>query len=868
MTDSQPASQRKVTRSRHGCDTCRARKVRCDERPGRCFNCERLGLICASSGTGASGSPGNQILPSRADASFSNGHTNGNHSAYASAAASPTATTTGLKRKRTYRSCSACRLSKTRCSGQKPACLRCREKALRCAYEDETEPAWKQRVVLPSGASSGPASPSLNDYSTETRSPSRRLDSATTPTGSLGLASPVAISANGVGEDLSWLVSPRLPEHHRTRVLVERYFANVHHLRCFAFLHKPTFLQRLDSDADKKHDSNPLLHVVCALGALFYAVEYETSRNVTLPINPLDAGKFWADRAQNIILARLDRISVENLMAAVLLHDYEIRLGNYSNAFMLSSITARMAQALQINLEHSTDVLCREAGSGPSASVKESRRRLMWCCYITDSLVGSGIDQLTLIDEADIKIQLPCNERNFTLEEPCITETLEPGQMLKFLPQELLPSYPQDSMGMTAFYLRHIATRRKVLKYIKHLDTAKLPWLPDSEFAQLDAELRDWYDNLPANLQFTPTTLYIRQETSQVGALCALHYAYHQTMCDLYRIGAPGLYRLRSAFIFPPEQSNFLAKLRFTLFGHARSLATIMSEALRHGPHAIADSWLPTVLYDSCKIMLFYLTQLIDPSLDTSKALMAETIPHVRDNVKALKIMRSMYAAAGPLSKAADTMLEKVGIEAAGQQASQVFITEDPYANTAEPDDTNDHDDTTQSQPGTPAQSAPDYILNPLSIYRLARKNIPEKHAPERHHQTTFATTSNPPQNHPESTAYHNNNLLPAQQPAPFNAASTHSVLPTLLDETMLAPELRGTGDNNSLPVQHIPQVEQINFDELQSLFTSDPTGWTWQPAETAVGSRIESSALPPWESNGLDSAQLDAWVGGFALDS
>jgi hypothetical protein len=74
-------------------------------------------------------------------------------------------------------------------------------------------------------------------------------------------------------------------------------------------------------------------------------------------------------------------------------------------------------------------------------------------------------------------------------------------------------------------------------RYIKHLDTAKTPWLPDSEFARLDAELRHWYDTLPANLQFTPTTLYIRQETSQVGALCALHYAYHQTMCDLYRIG-------------------------------------------------------------------------------------------------------------------------------------------------------------------------------------------------------------------------------------------------------------------------------------------------------------------------------------------
>lgn len=347
-----------------------------------------------------------------------------------------------------------------------------------CAYEDDAEPAWKQRVVaMPQKSSSfasngkgrkmGVESPNVESpgtgidvFTPTSTNPSRRESISRG-----GLVSPPSLAASRAGNDFAWLVQPSLPDHARMRILAERYFVNVHHLRCFAFLHKPSFLQRLDSDASKNQDSNPLLHIVCALGALFYAVETETSRGTPLPINPLDAGKHWADRAQKLILARLDRISVENLMATVLLHDYEIRMGKYSNAFMLSSITARMAQALQINLEHSTDVLCRDSdSSAPSASVKESRRRLMWCCYITDSLVGSGIDQLTLIETSEIKIQLPCNERNFVLEEPCITETLEPGQMLGFLPRELLPKFPLDCMGMTAFYIRHIATRRKVLR--------------------------------------------------------------------------------------------------------------------------------------------------------------------------------------------------------------------------------------------------------------------------------------------------------------------------------------------------------------------------------------------------------------------
>lgn len=689
-------------------------------------------------------------------------------------------------------------------------CGRCGEKKLRCAYEDEkTEPAWKQRVVRKKLDEDGESifTP------TSTTNPSRRASSPST-------------SASH-HDDLAWLVIPALPEHARMRILAERYFVNVHHLRCFAFLHKPSFLQRLDSDAAKNQDSNPLLHIVCALGALFFAVETEMSRNAPLPINPLDAGKCWAERAQKLILARLDRISVENLMAAVLLHDYEIRMGNYSNAFMLSSITARMAQALQINLEHSTDVLCRDTGhTGPSASVKESRRRLMWCCYITDSLVGSGIDQLTLIETSEIKIQLPCNERNFVLEEPCITETLEPGQMLGFLPRELLPKFPLDCMGMTAFYIRHIATRRKVLRYIKHLDTASPPWHPSSEFAQLDSELRSWYNNLPANLQFTPTTLYIRAETSQVGALCALHYAYHQTMCDLYRVGTPSLYRLRSAFEFPPERQSFLAHVRYTLFGHARSLATIMAEALRHGPHAIADSWLPTVLYDSCKIMLFYLTQLIDTTLETSKQLLADTIPLVQKNVEALKIMRSMYASASPLSKAAEAMLQKV-LEGSANSGHS-FLTEDPYAEEGEAVSVNEEE--------LPAQSAPDDVLNPLSIYRLTRKSIPEKHAPERQ----------PPVGSSSRRGTMTNTPVIERKSLGVNGE----------DERFLAPELRGgTGAD-----------EQMDFASLESLFSSDPTGWTWQPAETAVGSRIESGGLPPWESTMLDG-QLDAWLPAFALD-
>lgn len=61
-----------------------------------------------------------------------------------------------------------------------------------------------------------------------------------------------------------------------------------------------------------------------------------------------------------------------------------------------------------------------------------------------------------------------------------------------------------------------------------------MPWLPDSEFALIDAESRAWYASLPESLKWSESAVYIRKETSQLGALCGLHWMYHQNMCDLY----------------------------------------------------------------------------------------------------------------------------------------------------------------------------------------------------------------------------------------------------------------------------------------------------------------------------------------------
>ena len=300
-------------------------------------------------------------------------------------------------------------------------------------------------------------------------------------------------------------------------------------------------------------------------------------------------------------------------------------------------------------------------------------------------------------------------------------------------------------------------------------------------------------------------------------------------MCDLYRIGAPALYKLRYPFSFPPEQTGFLTHLQSELFAHARSMAAITAEAVRHGPHGLADSWVPTIVYDCCRIMLYYLTQLIDPFVDGSKALISETIPMVRSNVKALKMMQSMYSVAELLSNAAEKMLEKMGIGPEWTPSGQSIIPDEPYPSNE--GDGNDH-----SAPGTPVQSAPDYVLNPLSIYRMARKAIPEKHAPEKQPHASSPTAS--------STGHATLQRRATLQHVPYDAVAENGTQ---------------SGATNAPVNSYETAPDQAGFDDLLSLFTTDPSGWAWQPSDTAIGSQTECNGLPPWDT--YVDHQLDAWM-------
>lgn len=83
-----------------------------------------------------------------------------------------------------------------------------------------------------------------------------------------------------------------------------------------------------------------------------------------------------------------------------------------------------------------------------------------------DSWVGSGVNQLTLLEDRDLKIQLPCHGHNFSLGIPCITETLDEGKILGFVSRDEIPPFPAQNMGIEAYFIRLVSSRKKVLRFV------------------------------------------------------------------------------------------------------------------------------------------------------------------------------------------------------------------------------------------------------------------------------------------------------------------------------------------------------------------------------------------------------------------
>jgi hypothetical protein len=206
-------------------------------------------------------------------------------------------------------------------------------------------------------------------------------------------------------------------------------------------------------------------------------------------------------------------------------------------------------------------------------------------------------------------------------------------------------------------------------------------------------------------------------------------------------------------------------------------------------------------------------------------------------NLDILKVMSSIFSMSKSLYEASTNMVRQSGL---GDNTSFAIVVAGGGGVQAIDG---------PSAPGTPIQATPEYVLNPLAIYRLARKAVAEK---EKHAPELIAS----PEAH-----------VAASEAASASSWGHANVGPHINQTQSVSSMFNTDGFHYNSTPQSAP-ASGSDVGDLQMFFSSD-FDTIWQPAETILETS-QLGGIAPWESDssvraGFEANEFDVFMPNFA---
>jgi hypothetical protein len=136
-----------------------------------------------------------------------------------------------------------------------------------------------------------------------------------------------------------------------------------------------------------------------------------SSRFVTPPLIPSDILAHWVQDVDNYIMENLGEFSALNLQIIILSANYYHANSNLGKAWMMHSLSARLAYCLQINTDSNHE----------SFRESECQRRMMWSIWILDRIFAGPVDEFSLCSRFMDDLRVPCDEHFYLAELPVET---------------------------------------------------------------------------------------------------------------------------------------------------------------------------------------------------------------------------------------------------------------------------------------------------------------------------------------------------------------------------------------------------------------------------------------------------------------
>ncbi|KAH8890687.1 hypothetical protein GQ53DRAFT_842086 [Thozetella sp. PMI_491] len=150
----------------------------------------------------------------------------------------------------------------------------------------------------------------------------------------------------------------------------------------------------------------------------------------------------------------------------------------------------------------------------------------MWCTYTSDKL--AFCNGSSLCSPESLKIQLPCNERNFELEISCHTSSLDDIS-------NPIISHDDSTLGIGAYLIRIIDLRDQIQEWLCSLSSRPhSPKEVDMAFGQFHRSLANFGAMIPPDLRNTDRAIFTRVNTPEATGFVMIQSWWHTTYCQLF----------------------------------------------------------------------------------------------------------------------------------------------------------------------------------------------------------------------------------------------------------------------------------------------------------------------------------------------
>ncbi|KAK5995399.1 Citrinin biosynthesis transcriptional activator ctnR-like protein [Cladobotryum mycophilum] len=280
-----------------------------------------------------------------------------------------------------------------------------------------------------------------------------------------------------------------LPPPSMLHELVEIYFAKIH--PWIPILHQPSFHASMQS-ADAP-PSDIVLQAITAATIKFYNVDSQTK-------------EWYHQRCHDaVVLACMDRFSVESLQASIILAFNTIGNGRGPRSWSIVASATRIVEQLGLAVEEEDAVenkLLNRIGFLPPAknwTEAESLRRIFWCIFLMDRFCSVSTGWNTSLTGTDVKRRLPV--------EGCFwrDRVEKKGRYFNIANHSVDPVDETDALGGFAYLIEATECLCRVATFLlqEGVDISSNESLRRwfETFQSLDAMLVRWKTFLPARWQ-------------------------------------------------------------------------------------------------------------------------------------------------------------------------------------------------------------------------------------------------------------------------------------------------------------------------------------------------------------------------------